>query len=536
MNSCRPLVFAALLVVSLTLAQPVWVAQAAQAPAARATQAPAAPERLSEARSRLNRLQTRVRNRPGDLNAWLDLGQLQLELRQLERAKASFLEAVSLDYLSADAHFGLGLTEYSRADFRAALFEFGEVTRLFPNRFDGHFNRAVSLARLGRAEEAVAAFEEALVQASPEAGRRPRADAQLGLAGQLEVLGCFDEAAAAYGAAIKLSGSSPELVLVRSEALYRASRGLEALPALTTLEAEGGDPRASALIANIYLQANRTDYALSALDRAQRRAAASGNAQVEADILLQLGLVQRSLGRTAAATRSFAAAAVLTPDSGGAFYNLGVSYLEGGQPQQAVAPLKSALEAERAQGEVGGEVLLALATAYDQLGRDAEAQRAAEAARGRLGDRRLRLDATAIVGRALYRSGNYRGALIALREVAQARPNDAQAQLWVGLAYYQQGDYTEATSYYERAAELDPDNLDARLNLGAAYLASERYADAESVYTLITRQNARDAEAFYNLGWSLYSQGRGEEAQGAWAQAAELGYEPAQAALSEYFE
>ena len=193
-----------------------------------------------------------------------------------------------------------------------------------------------------------------------------RANAQLGLAGQLEVLGRFDEAAEAYGAAISLSKRTPELVMAQSEALYRAGRGLEALPALTTLES--GDYEASTLIADIYLQAKQTDYALAALNRAQRRAAESGDAQAESDVLLQLGLLRRSLGRSAAAARAFAAAAKLTPKSGSAFYNLGVSYLESGQPQRALVPLQNALAAERAQGKVSGEVFLALATAYDQLG------------------------------------------------------------------------------------------------------------------------------------------------------------------------
>lgn len=489
-----------------------------------------------EQSTRLTRLQTRLKNHPDDLNAWLDVGGLRLEAGQLQEARASFLEAVALDYLSADAHFGLGLSEYTAANYRAALFEFGEVTRLFPERFDGHFNEAVTLAQLRRAEEAVAAFQEALVQASPEAGRAERASAQLGLAGQLGGLGRFDEAADAYSAAMDLSRRTPELVLARSEVLYKGGRGLEALPALTNLESTGNDYRASALIADIYLQANQTDYALGALTRAQRRAAASGTPQDEADVLLQLGLLQRRLGNTGAATQAFSRASALTPNSGQAFYNLGVSLLEGGQAQQALAPLQNALGAEQSQGEVSGEVYLALATAYDQLGQADSARRNAEAAGSRLAQRRLKLDALAISGRALYRSGNYRGALIALRDVAAARPNDPQALLWVGLAYYQQGDYTEAANFYERAATLDPDNPDARLNLGAAYLAAERYSDAESVYSLLTQQNAQDAEAFYNLGWSLFSQGRSDEAQTAWTQASELEYEPAQAALSEYFE
>ena len=533
--------FAAVIPLAVALAQPAWATEAQAEPTPRPVPPQGRPAaRRPEAANPLERLRARVRNQPEDLNAWLELGRVQLEAGRFGAAKASFLEAVALDYLSADAHFGLGLSEYARTNYRAALFAFTEVTRLFPERFDGHFNRAVTLAQLRRSEEAVASFEEALAQASPEAGPEERANAQLGLAGQLETLGSFEAAAEAYGAAISLSGRTPELVLARSEALYRANRGLEALPALTELEAEAADYRTSALIANIYLQANRTDYALSALNRARRRAAEAGQKRVEADVLLQLGLLQRSLGRTGAATRSFAAAAALTPASARAFYNLGVSLLESGQPQRALAPLQNALATERARGAPSGEVFLGLATAYDQLGQPAEAQRAAEAAATRLGEgpgeRRLRLDATAIVGRALYRAGNYRGALVALREVARARPNSAQAQLWLGLAHYQLGDYTEAAAAYERAVGLEPDNLDARLNLGAAYLASERYADAESVYTLITQQNAEDAEAFYNLGWSLFSQGRGDEAQAAWGQASELGYEPAQAALSEYFE
>ncbi len=543
---CLPLTLAAaaclLLPTALasTQAAPQAAPQPTQQPIQQPTQQAARPpvppvsEWPAELAARLNRLQARIQAEPGDLNARLDLGELRLEVGDFERAKQNFLAAVSLDYMSADAHFGLGLAEFNRANYRAALFEFSEVTRLFPERFDGHFNRAVTLAQLRRSEEAVAAFQEALVQASPEAGRAVRASAQLGLAGQLEVLGRFEEAAEAYGAAMRLSKRTPTLIMAQSEALYRAGRGLEALPALTALEAENYE--ASTLVASIYLEAKQTDYALAALNRARSRAAESGDVQAESDVLLQLGLLRRSLGRNAAAARAFAAAAELTPESGGAFYNLGVSYLETGQPQRALAPLQNALTAERVQGEVSGEVLLALATAYDQLGQPADAQRTAEAARSRLTTRPLRLDATAISGRALYRAGNYRGALIALKEVAEARPNDAQAQLWAGLAYYQQGDYTEATSFYERAVSLEPDDLDARLNLGAAYLATERYADAESVYTLLVQQNGEDAEAFYNLGWALYSQGLVDAAQTAWASASELGYEPAQTALSEYTE
>lgn len=533
-------------------------AQPAQNPEAPAQPAPSTPSRQEDTQDNqqdgaLAALEARVQAAPEDLNAWLDLGQAHLEAGRFVRAKESFLEAVALDYLSADAHFGLGLSEYGRGDFGAALFEFSEVTRLFPERFDGHFNRAVTLAQLRRPEAAVEAFQEALVQAAPETGPQARGDAYLGLAGQLNILERFEEAADAYAEVAALKGDAPELTYARAEALYRAGRGLEALPALNRLEAEAGtvDPRVSALRADIYSQAGQTDYALRALRRAVERAAEAGSPETEANLLIRLGLLQRSLGRDEAATRSFGAAAERAPASGEALYNLGVSYLERGQAALALEPLQSALTLQttvqnasqqnapqgadvRAEG-MQGEVYLALAAAFEQLGRPDEARRNAEAAAARLADPALRLDATATLGRSLYALGEFRGALLALQEVAEARPESAQAQLWAGLAHYQQGNYDEATAHYERAVQLDPNSAEARLNLGAAYLASQRFEDAELVYELLTTQFREDPDAFYNLGWALFSQGRPEEARSAWERASDLGFEPAQSALSQYF-
>lgn len=271
-----------------------------------------------------------------------------------------------------------------------------------------------------------------------------------------------------------------------------------------------------------------------------RRAAEAEDASAEANLLIRLGLLQRSLGREAAATRAFGAAAQRAPDSGEALYNLGLSYLESGQPDRALEPLEGALMLQlRAQGEgaraAQGEVYLALAAAYEQLGRPNEARRSAEAAASRLADAALRLEASAILGRSLYALGEFRGALLALREVADARPEDANAQLWAGLAHYQRGEFEAAIARYERAVALDPNGAEARLNLGAAYLAAGRYEDAALVYELLTTQFREDPDAFYNLGWALLSQGRPDEARQAWERAVELGFEPARAALSQFF-
>ena len=155
------------------------------------------------AQAGIEQLRSEVTANPGSVLAWVALGNAYYESGQYDQAKNSFLEATALDYTSGDAHYGLGLSEFARGDFQAALFEFTEVTRLHPDRFDGHFNRAVTLARLRRPAEAATAFQEALAQADPEATADDRVQAHLGLAGQLELAGDYAGAADAYAAALK---------------------------------------------------------------------------------------------------------------------------------------------------------------------------------------------------------------------------------------------------------------------------------------------------------------------------------------------
>ncbi|MDF1522888.1 MAG: D-alanyl-D-alanine carboxypeptidase family protein [Trueperaceae bacterium] len=137
----------------------------------------------------LDELRAAVAERPNDAEAWTDLGNLLLAADDLEGAKEAYLEAIAIDYLIGDAHYGLGLAEFGRGDYAAALFAFNEVARLYPERFDGHFNRAVTLARLRRPAEAAGAFERALEEAAPEADGADRLAAWTGLGGQRVLAG-----------------------------------------------------------------------------------------------------------------------------------------------------------------------------------------------------------------------------------------------------------------------------------------------------------------------------------------------------------
>jgi len=482
------------------------------------------------AQASLDELRNATFRQPTDLNAWVDLGNAYLERGQFDDAQKAFLEAVSLDYRSDDAHFGLGLAEFERGDYPAALFQFNEVTRLFPERFDGHFNEAVTLVKLRRFDEAAAAFREA-IENSVEASSVEKVEAYRGLAGQLKRIEDYAGAADAYGAALEIRPNDNELTFLQAEALYQAGMGLEALPSLSDLEARTDDHKVSVLIANIYVQAEQDDYAVSSLQRALRNAQATSNTQAQGTILVKLGLLQSDLGREAEATSAFQRASAADTSSWEARYNLGVNYLERGQPESAIGYLQNAITIN----PESGAAYLALATAYDQVGQLNEAFSNAEAAQSRLEDPLLLSQANFIVGRGLYRQGNYEASLEAFEGVVEAQPDNAAAQLWAGLAQYGQANYDEAVQFIERSVQLDPESLEARVNLGAAYLASERYQDAELVYQLLVEDSPNDADSHYNLGWSLLAQNQLEAAKESWVRASDLGYEPAQDALQRYF-
>ena len=487
---------------------------------------------LVMAQSSLAELRQATEQDPGNVEAWIALGNGYFEVNDFENAKESFLEAISLNYVATDAHYGLGLSEYGRGDFQAALFAFNEVTRLAPERFDGHFNQAVTLARLRRSAEAAAAFEKAVAQAQPEATAEDIVSAYMGLAGQRKLSGDFRGAAGAYEGALTIEPGNDELVYLRAEALLLSGAGLEALPSLTGLQSRGYRvSEVSSLIADVYINEGQVDRALRSLERGLAAAEEDGNGAAQASILVKLGLLQRSLGREAEAASSFEQASQVDDRSWEAFYNLGVSYLESGQTRSALGALESA----DTINDASGEVKLALAHAYDQLAQNSDALNSASAALESLTDPALIIQARFILGRAPYRQGDFGSAASELEQVVQVQPNNAQAQLWAGLAEYQLGNFRTSSLYYERAVQIDPSSLEARVNLGAAYLASERYRDAELVYQMLIQQNPGDTESFYNLGWSLISQDRRGAARDAWGAACDLGFGPACDALGEYF-
>ncbi len=493
-----------------------------------------------------------VQSNPKDPTAWVKLGNAQLAAGDAASATNSFLEAIALDYMAGDAHFGLGLSQFEQGDYPAALFEFSEVARLYPDSFNGHFNRGVTLAKLRQFDEAAAAFREAIAQADPEASDQEKVNAYLGLAGQLKRSEDYAGAAEAYTQALELSPSDTELAYLKGEALYRAGQGLDALPELSSLEAQSSDYRVSALIADIYVQQEQTDYAMRSLERALAKANGAANAKAEATLLVKLGLLQQDLGRDPEAMASFQRASTADPNDWQARYYLGTSYLRTGDFGSALGQLEQAA----IFNPESAEIQIALASAYEGTSRSTDMQRTAETILSLTEDPNLLAEAQFAVGRAMFMQGNYEGALEIFAGLAEGslqmegaateegqdavmiadQSDNALLQLYAGLSEYKLENYVSAVQYFERAVQLDPENLAAQINLGAAYIAAKRYEDAELVYQMITESNPNDAQAFFNLGLSMFNQSNKDAAKEAWLRSSALGYAPAQEALQKYYQ
>ncbi|WP_456446610.1 tetratricopeptide repeat protein [Oceanithermus sp.] len=468
-------------------------------------------------------LEEQLKSQPGDLPTMVALGRAYLDVGRYDDAARVFEDVLALDYENFQAHFGLGLALYRKGDLRGALFEFDQVTRLFPDRFEGWYNLAVAYADLGRWKEASAAFKKALALGEeqnlvPEVLR----PAYLGLASSLRKLGSPEEAAAVLIEALGKVGEDEELLYQVADNLAMAGKPKEAIPYLyKVLNRDRGHVAAVSLLADIFVGQGLTDRALRELDRSLQSV---DDPAVRANLLLKKAMVLKPTAPDQA-SQLLQEATRLDSRLWQAHYDLGTHWLRAGDADRALVAFQKAYSVKPDEPRI----LVGLAAAYFQKKDYKQASRYAKlAAAAAQGD--VRADALLVAGKSAYRLGRYGEARALLLQAVDLVPDRAEGWLWLGLAAYALQDLDTAVPALERAVQLDPSPV-ARLNLGAAYLASKRFSDAEQVLTQVVLEDPNNAEAWYNLGWALKALARESEAQRAWKRALELGFEPARSLI-----
>lgn len=124
-------------------------------------------------------------------------------------------------------------------------------------------------------------------------------------------------------------------------------------------------------------------------------------------------------------------------------------------------------------------------------------------------EERLYLDAiTATVAR------DFASAIKSYKEIANLKPNEAQAYLDLGHAYENNDEINKAVESYEKAANLDPSNPTAFLKLGILYGRKQDSSQAEAAFdkanSLYLDANNFEglAEIFYQRGYLLNQVGK----------------------------
>jgi len=474
-------------------------------------------------------LEAAVREAPGSIQARIDLGNRYLEESRFAEAQRQFEDAVAIEYLNFGAHFGLGLAHFQQGDLRAALFQFNQLTSLFPDRFEGWFNAGVTLARLRRPEAAITAFNQATTVAR---GRPVSPDnliaARVYVAEQARILGRLPDAIRAYEAALEIRPDDTEVRFFLADVELLAGNPDRAVALLfKNLNVNRTDIPSAVLLARALVEVGQPDRAIRELDRSLEAVRARGGMD-EGPLLVQRGLVLKAMARPVEARQAFVAARGSPAAGFEAHYNLGIAAIDDGNFERALQEFRQADQLSPGSGRV----IARLALALDGLGRFEEALQAARQAQGLLEPADpIYGEVSFLAGKSLYALARYREAIVELRRATSADPTMALWRQFLGLAYFQDNQFVASVEEFELAVRLLPDDLAVRINLGAALYAADRLREAEEVFNQIIQVAPNTAEARYYLGAIFGKRGRLEDARREFQLALDLGFEPARRAL-----
>ena len=227
---------------------------------------------------------------------------------------------------------------------------------------------------------------------------------------------------------------------------------------------------------------------------------------MDVERLMMEGIDLHRQRRTREAANAYRQVIARRPDMKLAYLRLGFVLWEGGAPAEAIAALRSGLQA------VGSNVDLEarLGTYLAETGKAAEAIQLLE--------RTTRADpangeALNGLGIAYAREGKGEAVLAAFNRALAADPRDVYAHENIGTVYLQQNDYAAARAAFVRALENEPRSSRAHAGLGVVDRQQGRIDDAIGHWRTAVEIDPRNFDALFNLSTALVSAGRGSEAR-----------------------
>ncbi len=442
---------------------------------------------------------------------------------QFKVAQALYEQAIASDYQNAEAHFGLGLALYRLNDLTGARFEFGQLVKLAPERFEGYYNLGIIAARQGQYDEALTQYSKALELAQGKASVASQRQLYDALAAEQTRRAAWPDLVKTLSAASALSPDDQSLSLRLADATLRAGDPDSALPlAYGVLNKDPSNVTAALLVADIYAGQKLPDRAARVLyDAVGRQSGAAARAQ----LLTHQGQILAAAGRTKDALKPLQDAVKANPASGEAQAALAQARAATGDKVGAVTAYRAAVKTD----PTNAQWRVTLAAAELAASQTAQASTDAALALKAAKDDSTRARAQYILGVTAYAQGRYAQARSQLQASAAALP-DASTSLWLGLSSYALKDYAGAVSALQASVQGSP-TVTARANLGAALLAASRYQEAQATLQGVVSDDPKNALAWYQLGWAQRNLGQATQARSAFKTALALGYTPAREAL-----
>jgi serine/threonine-protein kinase len=464
-----------------------------------------------------------LEHNPHDAAAASMLGLMYLLLGDTQRAISTLQQAVTLRP-DADNHYALGNAYYEAREYEKALAEYQATLAADPKHVSSAVRLGDAYGKLGRADEAIAAYRRALAlrdDADVHAylgmllARQGQADqaeaeyqaslrladnllAHLGLAELYERAGQVDEAIVEYQATLRLSdyaethAALARLYEVRGRLEEAASEYRAAIP-LFGPEGPYRDTNRAAL-AGVLLRLCRPDEALAALQPSLE----GGPGASSVEVMATLAAIYETQGKTAEAGEIYAELLRANPDLPIVHYLAAWFAYHQDQLDNAVREMEQAIK-----------LAPAFSLAWSGLGYLRDLQ------------------------------GDLAAAKAAHKQALEIMPSNVNALLGLGALALQEGNSTDALTYFQEALQQQPEYIkavpdetgsilvSAHLNLALAYERLGRAQDAGRELAAM-RQLAEAAvaalpshpQARFQLAVACWLAGETDKAETAYTEAA----------------
>ena len=369
--------------------------------------------------------------------------------------------AVALDSTDVEIHHSLGQALFYDHRYNDALDQFVWVVKRDPDFAPAHLSLGNLLYLSGAAD--AKRYAEARGPLETYTKLKPNDPKGWSLLGRTDYyLGRKDEALTELQKAEQLGDTSKEMYTVLGRNYADKKDWARALDYFGRGEPS---PRDMLLIGQMYVFQGNLDRADSIYRAIVEKDSTSSDARFA--LLEQGKLLFRKKDYPGAITvlnRRIA----LDPNSGEAYYYIGLSHKEMTQYPEALAALRRAAAMDSAKAERHFWLGILYAQESAKKGQEAYADSAKQALY-----RSVALDSTSKTAGVAYRQlGYYRllekdwnGAIAQLERAVALNGQDVQALVWLAQGYQNSGNRAKATEYYKKALEIDPNQKDAQKGL-----------------------------------------------------------------------